>query len=78
MIIEREELREKLRNGELTVVFTKKDGSERRLRCTLQSDVVPETKNSGIVRTDEVLSVYDVENAGWRSFRLDSISEIIL
>ena len=76
MIMTREELKEKLQDNELTVVFTKKDGSLREMRCTLKSDVVPETKGSGIVRTDDVLSVYDVENSGWRSFRIDSVTEI--
>lgn len=58
------------------ITFTKKDGTDRVLRATLQEDYLPETVGSDKERNTEVLAVYDVENEGWRSFRWDSVKEI--
>ena len=61
-----------------TVIFTKADGSERTMRCTLQESFLPapvtestEPKIRG--NNPDTLSVWDVEAEGWRSFRIDSI-----
>lgn len=67
----------KLKEGEVVVNFTKADGSERRLVCTLKADQLPpsdpakKTLNKAV--NEDVVSAWDVENEGWRSFRLDSI-----
>ena len=60
----------------IEVTFTKKDGTERVMRCTLQPEFLPESiEKEGIrVSNPEVQSVWDVDNAGWRSFRFDSVS----
>lgn len=66
-----------LREGEVTVKFTKKDGSERSLLCTLNENKIPTEKlPKGAVKqqNDEVVPVFDIENQGWRSFRWDSIT----
>jgi hypothetical protein len=73
----KEELKEYLQQNSATVVFTKADGSERTLKCTLQESMLPvvEQKESSKVKVSNpnTLSVWDIENKGWRSFRLDSI-----
>lgn len=68
-----------LRGGEVTVVFTKIDGTERVMRCTLQESVLPKVEPSTKSRkkSEESISVWDLDEDGWRSFRWDSIKEII-
>ena len=60
------------------VTFTKKDGTERNMLCTLNPDLLPaqvDLEESVQKKTPnpDVLAVYDVEKDGWRSFRYDSI-----
>ena len=65
---------------EVLVTFKKKDGTDRLMKCSLKSGVVPpatkaDPASQTKVRTvsDEVCVVYDVEKEGWRSFRWDSV-----
>lgn len=65
--------------SEVRIIFTKKDGTPRTMRCTLIESRIPEAfhpKESNTVYTDEALRVYDVEAEGWRSFRWDSVKEV--
>ena len=62
------------------VTFTKKDGTERVMQCSLKEGVVPpatkeDPASQKKVRavSDEVCVVYDVEKEGWRSFRWDTV-----
>ena len=74
-------LNEHLHYGEVTVVFKKKDGEERTMKCTLNSELVPQTeKKTERVKevNEDVCPVYDIEKQGWRSFRYDSIHEVKL
>lgn len=69
-----------LRTNTAEIVFTKKDGTERKMLCTLQEWVIPKEhapKGTGATKTGDVISVYDVENKGWRSFRFDSLKSIV-
>lgn len=63
-----------------TITFTKKDGSERVMNCTLRSDMLPavEIKEDKTPRkkNDNVLSVYDLEANGWRSFTISSVKRV--
>ena len=73
------EILEALKNGILNVEFTKKDGSLRKLICTLNEDRIPadkKPKGTGHTKNDAVLPVFDMENNSWRSFRWDSIQKI--
>ena len=65
-----------LEERSIEIVFTKKDGTERTMKCTLMKDYLPETVGSEKAKNDEVLAVYDLEKEGWRSFRWDSIKEV--
>lgn len=74
-------LKNSLQNGVVTVTFTKKDGSERVMKCTLAENFIAQKDlpkgNTRSVNT-ETIAVYDVDVSGWRSFRLDSIKSIII
>lgn len=76
---QKETLKNLLRENVLSVVFIKKDGSERVMECTLKPDLLPtqdeNTESKDKVRTEnpDVIQVYDLENTGWRSFRVDSV-----
>ena len=68
-----------MHEGVVGITFTKKDGSERLMQCTLSESKIPSEfapKGSEKAKSDEVLPVFDVENDGWRSFRWDSIKKI--
>ena len=78
-------IKEKLRENILSVKFVKKDGTERKMRCTLRGDMIPVLQESTEVdiedidaaqkrtRSAENLAVWDLEKNAWRSFRYDSI-----
>lgn len=72
----REELVEILQSRVAVVTFTKVNGEKRVMKCTLNSEVLPALKGSNHKRSEKVLPVWDVENQGWRSFRLDSIEKV--
>ena len=66
--------------GEVSVTFTKKDGTERIMKCTLNEVMIPTDKipknESAKKKNDDVQAVYDLEAAGWRSFAWNSIIEV--
>lgn len=78
----REELKETLSSAVATIEFEKADGTLRKMRCTLMKESLPVLveKEDGEKSTRkinlDVLPVWDIENGGWRSFRLDSIKSI--
>jgi len=76
----REKYLKNLREGVCSVTFTKKDGTERQMLCTLDMSNVPEqdvpkSDGNNTAVTTEALRVYDTEKEAWRSFRLDSVKE---
>lgn len=64
----------------VTVTFTKKDGTERVMNCTLRADLLPaiEIKEDKAPRkhNDSALAVYDLEANGWRSFTVSSVKRV--
>lgn len=76
----REGIRNILRNSVIDIHFTKKDGSTRVMKCTLNEEFIPKregevTENTRKANPD-VCPVWDMENQAWRSFRWDSITKI--
>lgn len=68
-----------LHNGIINVKFTKKDGTERVMKCTLLESIIkPYEKATDRDKkvNEDLISVWDVEKDAWRSFRYDSILEI--
>ena len=64
----------------LVINFTKVDGTARCLYATLASDLIPtEHQPKGDKKlnlSEDAVRVYDLENSGWRSFRVDSVISI--
>lgn len=76
----RTDLVDSLRQGTFAITFTKKDGTERVMKCTLMDTVVVphERKTDRVIeRTDNNLPVWDVEADAWRSVNLDTIKEVV-
>ena len=68
-----------LKNNKCTVVFTKVNGEVRRMLCTLKEDLLPEKQTESDRKVNEnIVSVWDIENSGWRSFRKDSVIDFIV
>ena len=77
----RQWLVDRLREGEVKVSFTKKDGSQREMTCTLKEGVVvPHISKTGVAKkhSDDVLPVWDVELGEWRSFKYDTLTTIVV
>ena len=75
----REWLHGLLQSEKVTLTFTKKDGNERKMICTLAESKIPDEKmpkNSGKEKSDDALAVFDLEKQQWRSFRWDSVKKI--
>ena len=75
----RNEIVKCLLTGPTMVLFEKKDGSVRKMICTLHHKLIPATKEKlndmsrNPVRSDAAIAAYDLENAGWRSFLVDKV-----
>jgi hypothetical protein len=68
-----------LRTWEAKITFTKKDGTERVMHCTLKEGVVvPHEKTTDRVKQpkDDLLSVWDIEAQGWRTVNVPTISVV--
>jgi len=76
----REDLKNNLRAKIGTVTFTKANGEERIMRCTLQESYLPkktglEEAVAGNGPTDS-LAVWDLDKDAWRSFRYDTVISV--
>lgn len=75
-----EELVSKLKREEVEVTFTKVDGSERVMRATLMESKLPKIdyveKSSTKPKNTSVISVWDLDNEGWRSFRVANVIKV--
>ena len=73
-----------LREREVIVTFTKKDGEEREMTSTLNFDLIPKefhpktqvTENKKEDKEPTSLAVYDVNAKGWRSFLWANVKKI--
>jgi len=76
----REDLIRILERGEALVAFTKVNGEERNMRCTLAPSLLPERqdKSKAGYHTDVTgtLAVWDIVKKDWRAFRVASVKEI--
>jgi hypothetical protein len=77
----RDGLIDMLRNNVVVVTFTKVNGDERVMHCTLQTNFIPNapSKNGELVvesKTSNTVSVWDVNANGWRSFRVENVKSI--
>ena len=77
------DLKNLLEQNVLTVDFTKLNGDKRVMTCTLREDMKPRaTKDDAMSQkavrevSDAVVSVWDVNAKGWRSFRYDRVNAV--
>jgi len=68
---------------DLCITFTKKDGSEREMYCTLSEGRIPTDKQpkpteaaAAGTTSGSALRVFDTVKQEWRSFRWDSIKRV--
>jgi hypothetical protein len=64
---------------DLRITFTKTDGTERRMLCTLAEDIIPPDKipkGAGRQVADSARRVFDLEKGEWRSFKWESLKGI--
>jgi len=69
-----------LRSGPATVTFTKADGTDRVMECTLEESKLPkvELKESAKPRKESTTSmrVFDLEKNEWRSFTIKKVKQV--
>jgi hypothetical protein len=72
-----------LYNNICVVTFTKRDGSERVMRCTLKPEhfpVLPVVESTTLKtprkKSDTTICVWDLDKSAWRSFTVDSVKSI--
>jgi len=79
------QLNQLLRTAQVTVAFTKQDGSERVMKCTLQNAYLPERtspdKSESLSDLDAKATtfvVWDLDENDWRSFKVNSVKSVIV
>jgi len=69
-----------LASNTVEVSFTKKDGSERVMRCTLNENLLPKVEVSEgkqpKKKSSTSMAVFDVEKQEWRSFIIKSVYRV--
>lgn len=75
-----------LQKGPVTVVFTKADGTDREMLCTLRLEDLPAPNMpvDGVVKEhkerkkpdEHSLRVFDLDKKEWRSFRFDRLQKV--
>lgn len=85
-LYQRDVLLNDLRRNVIEVTFTKVNGEQRIMRCTLMENMLPtsyrvdpqEKVNEGEFhqKNVDVIAAWDVQSGGWRSFRIDSVTYV--
>ena len=79
LLLNKEQARDLLRASNAEIVFTKKDGTKRLMKCTLrEGEIVQyEKKTERVVKAnDSILPVWDLEAAAWRTINIDTIESV--
>jgi len=67
--------------GIVKITFTKKDGTERIMNCTLSTDFGAthyEKKTERVKEPkDDMFSVWDVDKGAWRTLTISAITDIV-
>lgn len=77
-VLDRSALLDDLKRGVVEVHFTKVNGDQRVMRCTLMPQLLPpnhdiKEEQDFHSKNLDVVAVWDTQKGGWRSFRLDSV-----
>jgi len=66
-----------LKETTVQITFTKKDGTERVMNCTLDAKQLPlvetQQQKRELKKPKDYIAVYDIEAKGWRSFVTKSV-----
>jgi len=81
MVMDKSNVIALMKEGVVTVEFTKVNGDYRKMEATLQPERMPEVvveieEKSPKKKSDTSLSVWDVNAEGWRSFRWDKLKTV--
>jgi len=70
---------EALQDAVCTIEFTKVNGDDRIMDCTLQSVILPKVKGTGTVKplSNDLIRVFDVEVGDWRTITLSAVKSFI-
>jgi hypothetical protein len=89
-VLDKTAICEILHRATALVYFTKKDGSIRKMKCTLMESLlpapqpvttlppVPTANERVVVENPNLVKAYDLENQGWRSFNVDRVISIVI
>lgn len=73
-------LKTMLKLNTIDVTFTKKDGTERVMKCTLNPDKLPKKEineeKKAKKESETSMAVFDLEKKEWRSFTIKSIKRV--
>ena len=71
----KQSLKEVFSKNVVHITFKKVDGADRKMKCTLKPEFLPEQKESTRKKpeNDNVLPVWDLNLNAFRSFRVDSL-----
>jgi len=83
-MFDRDTILKDLRKYVIEVTFTKVNGENRVMRCTLRPELLPtryaeedfEKETNFHKENPEVISAWDIQKGGWRSFRIESVSYV--
>lgn len=86
-MVTQDKLNELLQEGEVTVLFTKKDGSTRSMVCTKNHLLIPSnmlheqsedvlTPKKQIKQNPNQVRVFDLEKQAWRSFNYSTVIDV--
>lgn len=80
----RDEMIAELKQSECRVIFTKINGEERNMVCTLQDDVLPSPKKDDPLTqkkvravNEETIVAWDVNKDAFRSFRVENVVSFV-
>ena len=78
MTITREGLVDRLKQSVVNITFTKADGSERTMNCTLKLENIPEDQRpkSTVKSESDQIRVFDIDIQEWRSFNFSSVKTV--
>ena len=83
MVVDRDVLLKDLRSYVIEVHFDKVNGEHRVMRCTLRPELLPPSylNEEGVEKefhqkNPDVISAWDIQKGGWRSFRIDSVKYV--
>lgn len=85
-LYQRDVLLNDLRKNVIEITFTKVNGDQRIMRCTLMEHMLPATYRANPEekasegefhqKNPDVIAAWDVQAGGWRSFRIDNVTYV--